>query len=160
MKKKTGIFIVLLCMLSILAGCGSEVSVGNEKTIDIHAMANELQNGLTFEDSLSELETDVALSYYGISRETVKDSVVILSTGATAEEIAIFEAANKDYLKVIELACNTRKEKQTVSYAEYKPEETGRLDHTIIKTSGNYVIYCVTDDTDKAEAIIDQYFHE
>lgn len=158
MKKKIAIFLLSLGVIGMLSGCGSEISVGEEDAIDIHAMAGDLQENLTFEDSLSELKTDVGLNYYGISSETVKDSVVILSTGATAEEIAIFEASSKDYVKVIELACDTRKNKQTVSYSDYKPEETSRLDHTIIETSGNYVIYCVADDTKKAEEIIDRYF--
>lgn len=157
MKKRITIFMLLLGMLTVMAGCGSEVSVG-EDSIDIHAMANELKSNLIFQDSLSEIDTDVALNYYGISSEMVKDSVAILSTGATAEEIAIFQASSKDYVKVIELACETRKSKQTISYADYKPEETSRLDHAIIETNGLYVIYCVADDTKKAEEIIDNYF--
>ena len=41
---------------------------------------------------------------------------------------------------------------------DYKPSETSRLDKAIIKEDGNYVVYCVTDDTDKANEIIDKYF--
>lgn len=158
MKKRIGIILLSLGIIGMLSGCGSEVSLDNDQSVDIHAMASELQSGLTFEDSLSELATDVALSYYGLEKEAVKDSVVILSTGATAEEIAIFEASSDTYIQVVKLACDTRKSKQTVSYADYKPEEVSRLDDAIILTSGRYVIYCVTDDTDKAEDIIDNYF--
>lgn len=158
MKKKIVIFLLSLSIFSMMCGCGTEVSIGEDEPIDIHAMASDLQTGLTFEDSLSELNTDVGLNYYGISNDMVKDSVVILSTGATAEEIAIFEARTKDYAKVIELACNTRKEKQYVSYSDYKPEETSKLDHTIVKTNGNIIVYCVANDYKKAEQIIDGYF--
>ena len=113
---------------------------------------------MTFEDSLSELDTNVALTYYGIDADKVKNSVVVVSTGATAEEIAVFEAADQSSADAIKSACEDRKAKQTTSYADYKPSETSRLDKAIIKEDGNYVVYCVTDDTDKANEIIDKYF--
>ena len=126
--------------------------------INVTDMANELKNGLTFEDSLSELDTNVALTYYGIDADKVKNSVVVVSTGATAEEIAVFEAADQSSSDAVKSACEDRKAKQTTSYADYKPSETSRLDKAIIKEDGNYVVYCVTDDTDKANEIIDKYF--
>lgn len=162
MKKKLLKVCALLGALTMLVGCETTVSGENEDTssltVDVSAMANELKSGLTFEDSLSELDQSVALSYYGIDAEDVTTSVVMVSTGATAEEIAVFEAADADAADAIKAACDSRKEKQTTSYADYKPSETSRLDKAIIKQDGNYVVYLVADDTDKANEIIDNYF--
>lgn len=155
MKKKIAVILAAFGMIGVLAGCESEISTGN---VDIQSMAEELQTNLEFEDTMSLIETDVALSYYGIDAEAVDDCVVLISTGATAEEIAIFEAASDDYVEAIQLACETRQNKQTASYADYKPEEVSRLDNAIIETTGRYIIYCVADDNDKAEEIIDSYF--
>ena len=132
--------LVKLCAIfslaGMLAGCGTTVGgAGGSKedlNINVKDMANELKSGLTFEDTLSELDTD-----------SVKDSVIIVSTGATAEEIAVFEAADSDAADKVKTACEDRKEKQTTSYADYKPSETGRLDKAIIKEDGNYVVYCI-----------------
>ena len=147
----------ILGIAGMLAGCGTTVGGNGDSkealNINVTDMANELKNGLTFEDSLSELVT-----YYGIDADKVKNSVVVVSTGATAEEIAVFEAADQSSADAVKSACEDRKAKQTTSYADYKPSETSRLDKAIIKEDGNYVVYCVTDDTDKANEIIDKYF--
>ena len=152
----------ILGIAGMLAGCGTTVGGNGDSKealkINVTDMANELKNGLTFEDSLSELDTNVALTYYGIDADKVKKSVVVVSTGATAEEIAVFEAADQSSADAVKSACEDRKAKQTTSYADYKPSETSRLDKAIIKEDGNYVVYCVTDDTDKANEIIDKYF--
>ena len=153
--------ILKMCAILGIAGMLAGGGNGDSKealNINVTDMANELKNGLTFEDSLSELDTNVALTYYGIDADKVKNSVVVVSTGATAEEIAVFEAADQSSADAVKSACEDRKAKQTTSYADYKPSETSRLDKAIIKEDGNYVVYCVTDDTDKANEIIDKYF--
>jgi hypothetical protein len=160
MKKKLLLVCMAVGLTGIFAGCGTEVSTGGseEITVNVSDMANELQSEITYEDTLSQLDGDMALTYYGIDKEDVADSVVIVSTGATAEEIAVFEAVDKDAAADIKTACDNRKEKQTTSYSDYKPAEVSRLDNAIIKSEGNYVVYCVTDDTSKANEIIYKYF--
>ncbi len=162
MKNKILKMCAILGIAGMLAGCDTTVGGNGDSkealNINVTDMANELKNGLTFEDSLSELDTNVALTYYGIDADKVKNSVVVVSTGATAEEIAVFEAADQSSADAVKSACEDRKAKQTTSYADYKPSETSRLDKAIIKEDGNYVVYCVTDDTDKANEIIDKYF--
>ena len=139
----------ILGIAGMLAGCGTTVGGNGDSkealNINVTDMANELKNGLTFEDSLSELDTNVALTYYGIDADKVKNSVVVVSTDQSSAD-------------AVKSACEDRKAKQTTSYADYKPSETSRLDKAIIKEDGNYVVYCVTDDTDKANEIIDKYF--
>lgn len=162
MKKQILKMCAVIGLAGMLAGCGTTVGgngdSGEALNVNVKDMAAELKDGLTFEDTLSELDTNVALTYYGIDADSVKDSAVIVSTGATAEEIAVFEAADSEAADKVKTACEDRKEKQTTSYADYKPSETGRLDKAIIKEDGRYVVYCVTDDTDKANEIIDKYF--
>ncbi len=162
MRKRVLKVCAALCTAGLLAGCGTTVSTGDGSgdalDINVTEMANELKSGLTFEDSLSELDAGMALTYYGIDAEDIKESVVIISTGATAEEIAVFEAVDKDAAADVKAACEERKEKQTTSYSDYKPSEVSRLDKAIIKEDGNYIVYCVADDTDKANELIDKYF--
>ena len=82
--------LVKLCAIfslaGMLAGCGTTVGgAGGSKedlNINVKDMANELKSGLTFEDTLSELDAGMALTYYGIDADSVKDSVIIVSTGA------------------------------------------------------------------------------
>ncbi len=158
MKKRILNICVAVGMLGMLAGCGTTVSTGENVAVDVAAMTDSLYTGLTFEDTLSELNDDTALSYYGIEQDDVTECVVMVSTGATAEEIAVFEATDKAAAATVKEACESRLEKQINSYNDYKPAEVSRLDEAIIETSGNYVVYCVADDTDKVNEIIDEYF--
>ena len=168
MKKK--ICLVAAVGLLLVCGCSSEVSTGGNQDgadaddstvntdVDIDEAATKMLDELTFEDTLSELADDTALAYYGIEADDVADSVVMVSTGATAEEIAIFEATDSSTAEEIKEACEARKEKQITSYNDYKPSEVNRLEDAIIDVYGSYVVYCVVDDTDKAEEILDTYF--
>ncbi len=158
MKRKFLNICVVTAITAMLAGCGTTVSTGEATDVDVSEMANKLYTDLTFEDTLSELNEDTALSYYGIAQDDVAESVVMVSTGATAEEIAVFEAVDETAAENIEAACEDRLEKQINSYNDYKPAEISRLDNAIIEVSGNYIVYCVADDTDAVNEIIDEYF--
>lgn len=159
MKKKAALVCIGLGLIGILSACNSKVSTGgSELDINVSDMAAELQSSITFEDSLSEIKEDMALTYYGIEASDVSDSAVILSTGATAEEIAVFEAVDETAAEKVKAACDNRKEKQITSYSDYKPAEVSRLDEAVIKADGKYVVYVVADDTKKANEIIDKYF--
>ncbi len=158
MKKfaKVGIIVGALACILAFGGCSGEVSTG-DISVDVSAMAAELA-ALTYEDSLSELDTNIGLTYYGLTSNDVADSVIMVSTGATAEEVAVIEATDSDAAQTIYEACEARLSKQVTSYTDYKPAEVTRLDNAIIEVSGKYVVYVVTDDVDKAQDIVDSYF--
>ena len=42
---------------------------------------------------------------------------------------------------------------------KYKPEEVPKLDGAIVKSSGKYVVFCITADKDKANEVIGRYFN-
>ena len=46
---------------------------------------------------------------------------------------------------------------QKESFADYIPTEVPKIESAILKTSGNYLIYCVADDAAAAQAVIDSY---
>ncbi len=152
------IFLLLVCsMLGILAGCGDnkeKEEKSDNVEISVGDLAEKLSTELTFEDSLSKLDNAVALKYYGIDEASVKDCAIYISTGATAEEIAVFEANSADDADAILAACQDRKNKQVTSYSDYKPSEVDRLEHFVMSREGNYVVFCVNDDIEKAQEII------
>lgn len=160
MRKKIFNICLATGIIGMLTGCDTTVSTSEEEAtnVDVTAMADALYTEVTYEDTLSELNDDTALSYYGIEQEDVTECVVMVSTGATAEEIAVFEATDSEAAEAIKEACENRLEKQINSYNDYKPAEISRLDDAIIEASGNYIVYCVADDTDKVNEIIDEYF--
>lgn len=154
--KKIFILGLICCMLGILSGCGSkEDGSTDKKEPSVEELSNRLFSELTYEDSLSMLNNEVALKYYGIDPEIVKSSAIYISTGATAEEIAVFEAVSNGDADTIYEACVKRKDTQIESYSDYKPSETSRLDHHVLKKSGRFVVFCVNYDDNEVNRIID-----
>lgn len=156
MKKLMKIIAVLSFAIVLLTGCG-----GNEvKTINTAGLADDLYSGVIWKDQLGEVELSKALTVYGISAETVSSGKVYMGTNATAEEIAVLEAASQEQAAVIEESIKNRVAAQLTSFQSYNPAEVVKLENPLIQTKGNYIILCVCDDKSEAEAIVEACFEE
>lgn len=142
-----------LTLTMALVGCGSQAE---EKTIDAEALAIELAEKVTYTDELNKIDSGVAGELYQIN--TAENAYVYVSSGATAEEVAVFEFADEEDAGEAVEAANTRIQEQKESFEMYAPEEVSRLDKAIVKQSGRYLMVCITEDTDTAENIIEDYF--
>ena len=121
-------------------------------------MADDLQAGVTWKDQLSEIELSKALNLYGISEDAVASGKVYMGTNATAEEVAVLEAASADQVEEVEAGIQARVAAQLTSFESYNASEVPKLEDPVIVTKGNYVILCVCDDTKEAQDIIDNCF--
>lgn len=154
MKKLMKIIAVLSCAVVLLTGCG-----GNEvKAIDTAGLADDLYSSVTWKDQLAEVDLSKALTVYGISAEAVSNGKVYMGTNATAEEIAVLEAASPEQVAAIEAGIEARVEAQLTSFQSYNAAEVVKLENPLIQTKGNYVILCVCDDKSEAESIVDACF--
>lgn len=148
MKKLIG-SVVLLAAAFLLAACGN-----GKKDIDINALAEELLEKVEFVDELSQVDQETAERLYNI-KDAVAQSVYI-GSGATAEEIAVFEL--KDEAAAIDAkdAALQRMKEQKESFETYIPQEVEKLDQAIVKVSGKYLIVCVSNGN-TANKIIESY---
>ena len=64
------------------------------------------------------------------------------------------ECSDSDYVSEVKSLFESRVKNQTDLYASYNADEVKNLDNAIIKTSGNYAVLCVTNDTSAAESIL------
>ena len=134
-------------------------SGGNENadvTLDVGALADRLASELTFQDQLTALEGDAGLNIYGLDSSTAAQHKVYVSTGATAEEIAVFEAVSTEAAASIEEAVNQRVADQKAAFEDYQPKEMTKLNDPLVDVMGKYVILCLSDDNSAAQAIIDE----
>lgn len=140
----------LLCCL-LLAGCGK-----TEVKVDINKLAQELVNGIAYDDTLELLETD-EIGFYLTVEEGVA-AVMYMSSGSTAEEVAVFEAP--DETTAIAMKGNVAEflKDQGDSFKAYIPEEYDRVNNAVVVQQGNYVALCVSGDSNKAQEIIDKAF--
>lgn len=148
--------VVLSMSVCLLGGCGA----ADVKTIVPADLATDLYEGVTWKDQLSEVDVSKALSLYGIDASAVSEGTVYMGTNATAEELAVLEAASADTVQEVADGIHARVEAQLTSFQSYNAEEVPKLENPYIVTKGNYVIFCVCDDTAQAEKIVEDCFAE
>lgn len=165
MKKRVAVLAFAFCLFAAgcLAGCGTD---GDEKekdgsdaaAIDVQQLADQLVSQVSFEDQLSGVDQETALLLYGLEAGQIKSCAVYAGTGATAEEVAVFEASDEEAVDAVVNSVNKRVESQLADYADYRPEEVPKLENAVIETSGNYVVLCVCADDAAARTLIKEAF--
>ena len=151
MKKKIAA-IMFLIMLGTLAGCSKEKK--EDRVIDVHTMAQSLLNDITYEDQLTKVEGNMFQMIYGISQEDIEEYEAYVSTGATAEEIAVIKAKDEATAESMEEKLTERVEAQKNSFANYIPKEVEKLEEAVVYQEGVYVVLSISNDDEKAEEII------
>ena len=150
----------LTTLLASAAACVMLVSCGEAKDIsmDINALAGDLKDKITYQDTLESIEPDMIKMLYDVG-DLVESSVVYMGSGATAEEIAVFECKATDTAKnEVEPIVKQHIQDQITSFESYVPAEVAKLKEAVVRTGGKYVAVCVSDDSAAAEKIMDEYF--
>ena len=149
MKKLTraGVLVLALALCLSLAACGGEES----KTIDINALAEELVNAATFGEPMNSLDSSVALGLYGCAEGT--SVCAYAGTGATAEEVAVFDCGSSDAAAALVSSPTQRNETRISQYSSYNPTEVPKLESAVIMQGGQYVVLIVAADNSAAKTI-------
>ncbi|MDO5424722.1 MAG: DUF4358 domain-containing protein [Eubacteriales bacterium] len=151
MKQVRYLIVALLCML-VFAGCGKTET--KEITAAPSDLAKQLAEETVTSDTLTEVSADILASTYFVDMAQVESSSAYMSTGASACEAAVVKCKDSSYASDVEKLFKDRVTNQTTLYSSYNAGETKKLDAAIIKTSGQYVVLCVCDDTSKANEIL------
>jgi len=154
MKKTLALVMAVLCLLAVFAGCGGDSS---KKDLSVTALSADLLENANFTDSLDLLDAPVVPLLYGVDAADYANCAVYCGTGATAEEIAVFEAVDEAAAGRILSAAQARVAAQIETYKDYGPEDARMLEGAIVKQSGVYVIVAVCADGDSAAKVVDQY---
>lgn len=146
------------CSNNSSAGTNSNNSAARAQAdveINVLEVADRLKNEVKYVDTLNELNADMIQKIIGISADQYSSGIVYVgSGGATAEEIACFEAVDADNAGKIKIALENRVEQQKVAFENYQPKEMEKLGSPVIISKGNYVFMCISDENAKAEEII------
>ena len=124
---------LVICSLAGCAGNGDDEA----DMPDVHSLADMLMQNVKFEDS--------------------EDSAVYMSTGATAEELAVFQASSTVDAQGILADMKKRRDSQLRMYLDYKSSEAARLDDAVLYVHDTFVVYMVSDDSETAQGIISDY---
>ncbi len=156
-RKITALLLAAVCAAFLLTGCGGNGGSSKEVSVDVAALADELNKDTVTTDTLSETKSDMLPSIYFFEDGQVTESKAYMSSGATADEIAVVKCKDADTTKDVEKLFETRVKNQSDLYATYKAEESDKLKGAIVRSAGSYTVLVVCDDYDKAEEILKKY---
>lgn len=142
-------------MVVSLSACSKK---GTMKDIEVGTLAESLQNDIVYEDELSSIDLETAEAIYDITDIKIADSAIYVGSGATAEEIAVFQCETEEDAKKLETVLKSRVEEQTESFRDYVPKELEKLEKAVIVVKGKYVILSVSNEDAKAKEIIQNAF--
>jgi len=145
--KKAIILICIAAALLSMCACGKTIE------LDVKAAAAELVEKVEYQDTLYELPENMLPTLYGITDGMT--GAAYAGSGATAEEVAVFDAGSDKTAEELMKTMQTRLDDRAESYANYMPDEVFKIENAVLQQHGKYVILCVTDDTDSAKAVID-----
>ncbi len=168
LKKKSRGLLGALALLTVftlfLTACGSSAPAGSGDsaggnpaqpfTLDVAALGERLHTELEYRDQLEELEPEIVYTMLGIDAADVASQKNYVSSGATAEEIIIFQAVDTEAAVRLKDALAARCQDQQDVYASYAPEEVGYLQQAVLMDKETYVVFCVPVDGQAAEKLI------
>ena len=152
--KKT-LILTVLCTFTVLlfTACGGKSSSDSaDVSVDVKQLCTDLEG--TIDSEVSEVSNDIIASTYFVDMEKIDEAAAALNSGSNACEVLVLKCKDASYVSEVEDLLKKRVESQSALFASYNAPEVAKLDAALIKSKGNYVVFCVTDHNDKAEEIL------
>ena len=83
-----------------------------------------------------------------------------MSSGSTAEEVVVLTTPDESAAQTMYTNVQQFLKDQKSSFEDYIPAEAKRIDDAVTVQKGNYVVVCVSGDSDKAKEIVDKAFEK
>lgn len=147
------VFSVLLCLLFLLslAACGGEKMIA-----DPTALAEALYAADIYSTDLFPLDASLVDVMFELDKPYTA-AYGYATAGDAADEIAVLVAADETAAQ--DLLTNLEAHRVAFSqlYSTYAPNQCPRIDGALLMRVGNVVVWCVSDDTDAAKALVESH---
>ncbi|MDR0974582.1 MAG: DUF4358 domain-containing protein [Ruminococcus sp.] len=155
--KSSGISLVFILLLVITVGCGNtEEIIAAPAPADVTAA---VMSEVEFMSPVPKTIETIGVYYTILDTSSVSDmSVYVCGSGAYPDEIAVIEFIDSEAADKGFEAVTDRLDTLIKTYTDYTPEEMYKLDSAVLEKRGNYVIFIVADDNEKALEITDRMF--
>lgn len=138
------VMLAALTVLSLLGGCAAQPAEPAK-----NVSANEIYAEMLALDILPEmyeLDDSYIDSFYGIERTAVADSVFAVADDIMlADTLIIVKVSESGDASAIEKAFETINEQHLFEMEAYNPEQYARVEDAVIKTTGGWVCYIISD---------------
>lgn len=150
MTKKLSAVIIAVIIAFSLFGC----TKNKKADYDADKIAAALCSELEFDEQLEKSTPEIACSYYGTDSELCEKIAFYVGSGATADEIAVFNCVDSDAREKVSEAVNSRIEYLRDGYSSYGPQEVPKINSAAVITRDNTVILCICKNPENAESIV------
>ena len=147
MKRFITVISALLC-ISVLAACGKK------KTIDGGELAEAFNSGLSFSETLVQLDDAGAERYFFINPNDYEELTAYVGTKGTCDEFIIMHTNDTDTASE---KLRQHIERLKSEYSHYRPQETAKLDSAFVDAYRDNVVMVISSDSAKAEEVFNNY---
>lgn len=156
-KKKIVIALAVILIIIIVAVILFLQKNKENIQINIEGLAEEITKSNAFEDQLEKIDSEMTMQDYNFSTDEVAQLVSYQGSGASSEEIVILQVKEKSNINSVKDKINTRLAERKEAFESYLPEEVGKIDNSILRVEGNYIILCVAKDANTVNNVINEY---
>ena len=146
-QKIISLLLAAAALCALLAGCGGSKT----KDVPVKELADKVTAAIGKSD-MADPGANYVKGYMRRSPEEIGDYIILKNVmGTNIDEIGIFKAGTLDAAAIKEMIEGYIKILQD-SWMNYQPEEEPKLKGAEIKTVGDYTMYVILSDADKATA--------
>jgi len=147
-KRSVSLALALLVLMS-MAACAAPES----GSYDVPALVQSILRQVNFADELSGMGEASVLYFPDLPENTMVE--MYRGSGYFADELALITLPSQKDVKTAEASVQTHISQVRNQFANYIPEELGKIDKAVVWSHGNCVLVCITDDHASVKLILD-----
>ena len=139
-----------LALMSVLCLCSCNKEEGKTPaTADVAAI---ISDSAEFTELIALTDDNIGPRYYGIDLEAIEEyEVLVCSSGALADEVAVFKMKDREDVEDMLDVVRERKQDLYDRFVDYVPEEINKINNAVIGSNGNYVYFVVSSNNSAAK---------
>ena len=149
--KKLSAFLIAIAIIFSFGAC----TKNEKKVYKADPTADALIAGLSFGDTLEKSTADAAYSLYSIDPTLCVNAAIYVGSGATADEVAVFNCTDPLAAEYVLESVNARIDYLREGYSDYGPDQVPKIDSAAVITSGSTVILCVCENPEDVNDVLE-----
>lgn len=150
MKKSLSLLFVFLLCLAAMTACGV-------KTVtDPAALAEALASADLYSTEIYPLDNSMITQLFAVTADYTS-AYAHASAGDAADELLVLTAADEASAQTLLAQLETHMRDLSALYATYAADQCPRIEGGLLMRVGNVVVWCVSNDTDAAKTIVENY---
>ena len=155
-------FIITLFALIAITMC-SGCKKSNTVDLTTKSIATTIKQDIVFKDELQNIDDKNILQkiYPDMNFDYITDFTVFTSSsGATAEEIAVFKLKNNTYMSSVKQSIENHINDQITNFENYVPEEIYKIKNSVMNINNNIILYVACDTPMDVETLLEKLYNK